>query len=220
MNELDDEQFQKLMVTYNYRRVCSVPSCRRKPGLDGSIKMHHFPKDKFLASLWKEATGIDKLNVNAVICSRHFIPSDYHPGSLRLKRGIIPTQNLDAIMSDVKCLTLSDGQVFLLTSRSNPTLDERIKSLGKVPVEMVVPVHQRPDETRGVKKILGDPCKVTPVDRTKRYAKSPPAVETSTERKRENRDGTNPKRMDSFLKVAHVQVEVGTDRVVLGSHHN
>uniref|UniRef100_A0A6P7HHF7 THAP domain-containing protein 1-like n=1 Tax=Diabrotica virgifera virgifera TaxID=50390 RepID=A0A6P7HHF7_DIAVI len=92
---------------------CAVCTCNsdnqsKKNPCDKSVKFYRFPKDSSLCKQWLHATKRrDKVNVKtAVICSKHFLESDYDP-NLRhkllsyapknyhgLKDDAVPTQNL------------------------------------------------------------------------------------------------------------------------------
>lgn len=61
---------------FNSHRMCSVPGCLNRK--TESHTLHLFPKDKQLQETWKANCKIQKnISKNFVVCSDHFLDSDY-----------------------------------------------------------------------------------------------------------------------------------------------
>ncbi|KAG0443270.1 hypothetical protein HPB47_015108 [Ixodes persulcatus] len=77
--------------------TCCIPHCgssRRKPGQEGNFALHEIPSDPDERASWLQAIKRDDWlpSTYSMVCSRHFVPSDYVEGKRRkLKKGAIPS---------------------------------------------------------------------------------------------------------------------------------
>ncbi|KFM57942.1 THAP domain-containing protein 6, partial [Stegodyphus mimosarum] len=79
--------------------ICCVPDCRSDSWkLDSSVTFHEFPSDPNFAAKWiKQINNAVKAKpmwfprANAVICSKHFLQTDFKPDSDALKPRCIPS---------------------------------------------------------------------------------------------------------------------------------
>ncbi|KAM7309977.1 hypothetical protein ISCGN_006946 [Ixodes scapularis] len=77
--------------------TCCIPHCgssRRKPGQERNFALHEIPSDPDERASWLQAIKRDDWlpSTYSMVCSRHFVPSDYVEGKRRkLKKGAIPS---------------------------------------------------------------------------------------------------------------------------------
>ena len=74
---------------------CAAYNCSNRSGTrsDFSGHFHSFPKDDPLRAKWLVAVRREKFKPSSVakLCSDHFLPSDYHPYSRELRKGVVPS---------------------------------------------------------------------------------------------------------------------------------
>lgn len=59
---------------------CVVKGCDSKEMSD-TIKFHRSPVDKTINNKWCIALKVKKIPIFSVVCSKHFLPQDYLPGT-------------------------------------------------------------------------------------------------------------------------------------------
>lgn len=77
---------------------CFVPLCKSQQGKTLGVSYHQFPSDEALCSKWRKNVSRENLVINdksgsTVVCSKHFMESDYVPGCCirKLRPGAVPT---------------------------------------------------------------------------------------------------------------------------------
>ncbi|KAH7958884.1 hypothetical protein HPB49_006121 [Dermacentor silvarum] len=77
---------------------CSVPHCKSQSSRTKGVSFHQFPSDAELVAKWLKNISRENLVVNdksasTVVCSRHFLSTDYVPGCQirKLLPGVVPT---------------------------------------------------------------------------------------------------------------------------------
>ncbi|KAH7953707.1 hypothetical protein HPB49_011506 [Dermacentor silvarum] len=77
---------------------CCVPHCKSQSSRTKGVSFHQFPSDAELVAKWLKNISRENLVVNdksasTVVCSRHFLSTDYVPGCRirKLLPGVVPT---------------------------------------------------------------------------------------------------------------------------------
>lgn len=63
--------------------MCSVPGCENRKTETDSLLMHRIPKKLKLRKQWIHKCRLAKVSKGTLICSAHFVASDYKSGKSR-----------------------------------------------------------------------------------------------------------------------------------------
>ncbi|XP_025089366.1 THAP domain-containing protein 1-like [Pomacea canaliculata] len=81
----------RALTNKNDNRICCVPQCTVQAYKCPTLSFHDIPKDEQMKKLWlvkirRDEGPLFRIGKWTKVCSRHFVPEDFRPLSLKGKR--------------------------------------------------------------------------------------------------------------------------------------